>query len=613
MRDELLYFYERELSFLRRMGTEFAQRYPKVASRLLLEPTKCDDPHVERMLEGFAFLAARIHLKLEDDFPEISEALLDVLYPHYVRPIPSMALVEFHLDAEQANLNAGVHIPAGTALRSRPVGGVPCQFQTCYDTRLWPLRVAGAKWVAPHELNPPIRALEAVAALRLELECFPSVAFKDIELDRLRLHLSAEPNLASTLYELLCNNTLSILVRDRTPGAKSDAVELPAAALRPVGFAPEEGMLPLARSTFLGYRLLQEYFTFPEKFFFLDLTGLDQVRAAGFGSRVEVVFLISSYQRSERRQMLEGGVNREVIRIGATPIINLFPRTAEPILLMQRQPEYLVVPDATRRDHIGIYSVDEVVAVTPGATKPLRFEPLYSFRHGMDASGPRRFWRASVRPSRWRHEEGTDVYLSFVDASARTIFPDEDVATVRLTCHDGDLPSRLPFGDPRGDFELLTNPIVQKVTTLIKPTPAIHPALGKPQLWRLISQLSLNYVSLVEGGPQALQELLRLHNFGNSPAAERQIQGIVGLTGSPTYARVESEHGLTFARGQRVEIEFDEEQFAGGGVYLMASVLDRLLGLYVSLNSFSMLAMRTRQRRDWLKEWPARSGWKTLL
>lgn len=613
MRDDLLYLYERELSYLRRTGAEFARRYPKVASRLLLEPTKCDDPHVERLLEGFAFLSARVQLRLEDDFPEITEALLDILYPHYTRPIPSMALVALQLSGEQASAGAPVRVPRGTPLTTRPVGGAPCQFQTCYDTELWPLTVAAASWSTPHELKPPVRSADAVAALRVELECAPGIRFEELEIDRLRLHLSAESNLASTLYEVLCNDCVEILVRDASPGSQRGPVTLPASALVPVGFAEDEGMLPLDRRAFIGYRLLQEYFTFPDKFFFLDLEGLGAAVSAGFGERVEIVFLVRQFQRPERRSMLEAGVSRDVIRLGATPIVNLFPQTAEPILLLQRQPEYPVIPDASRRRSVSIYSVDDVVGVTPGAPEPLRFEPLYSFRHGMEGNTPRLFWRANRRPSQWRLDEDTDVHLSFVDTSVRTVHPTADVVTVRLTCHNGDLPSRLPFGDPRGDFEVLASAMVHRVTTLVKPTSAVHPPLGKPQMWRLISQLSLNYLSLLEGGAEALQELLRLHNFAESPAGERQIQGIRSVRGSPCTARIQSEFGLAFARGQRVEIEFDEEQFAGGGVYLMASVLERFLAHFVSLNSFTMLHASTRQRKQPLRHWAPRAGWKALL
>jgi type VI secretion system protein ImpG len=613
MRDELLYLYERELSYLRRTGAEFARRYPKVASRLLIEPTKCDDPHVERLLEGFAFLAARVQLKLEDDFSEVTEALLDILYPHYTRPIPSMGMVELHLGGDQAGINSGIRIPRDTLLTTRPIAGAPCQFRTCYDTELWPLTVAAAKWVSPHELKPPVRSAEATAALRIELECAPGVTFGELEIERLRFHLSAEPNLASTLYEVLCNGCVEILVRDASGDATREPIDLPASSLQPVGFGEDEGMLPLNRRAFLGYRLLQEYFTFPDKFFFLDLLNLDRVAAAGFGSRVEILLLVKPFQRPDRRHILETGITRDVIRLGATPIVNLFPQTAEPILLMQRQPEYLVIPDATRRRAIGIYSVDEVVGITPGSPEPLRFEPLYSFRHGADGSRPRLFWKASRRPAEWRIDEAMDVYLSFVDNAVRTVHPTADVVTVRLTCHNGDLPSRLPFGDPRGDFEVLASAMVSRVTTLVKPTAVVHPPLGKPQMWRLISQLSLNYLSLLEGGADALRELLRLHNFAETPAGERQIQGILEVRGSPATARIYGEHGLAFARGQRIEIDFDEEQFAGGGVYLLASVLERFLGFFVSLNSFSILAARTRQRKLPMREWPPRAGWKALL
>jgi type VI secretion system protein ImpG len=612
VRDELLEYYEKELSFLRRTGAEFANRYPKIASRLLLEPSKCDDPHVERLLEGFAFLAAHVHLKLADDFSEINEALLNIVYPHYTRPIPAMSMVEFQLDPEQGKLTSGLRIPRETVLYSRPVGGAVCKFRTCYDTTLWPLRVTAAKWLAPHELDPPVRSSAASAAIRLELECLPDVSFDKLELDTLRLHLSADANLASTLYEVLFNNCTDILFRDPSKTGRKDPVQVPASALRPVGFAQNEGMLPFNRRSFVGYRLLQEYFAFPDKFFFVDLSGFDRVREALGGGRVEVVFLISSFERNERRSMLEAGVTAETFRLGCSPTINLFPQTSEPILLNQKQYEYVIVPDARRRESMGIFSVEDVVGVTPGSREPVHFEPLYSFRHD-SGPDPQLYWYANREPATWRTDHGSDVWLSFVDVAGEMVSPDLDSATARLICFNGDLPSRLPFGDANGDFEMPGGGPIAKIVTAIKPTQVIQPPLGQPLMWRLISLLSLNYVSLIEGGPEALQELLRLHNFAGSPAAEKQIQGIISVTGRPSHARIESEQGLAFARGHRVEIEFDEDQFAGGGVYLMASVLEHFLALFVSLNSFCILAARTTQRKQALKEWPPRSGWKMLL
>lgn len=614
MRDDLLHYYEQELAYLRRMGAGFARKYPKVASRLELEANKCEDPHVERLLEGVAFLAARVHLRIDDDFPEISEALLNVVFPHYVRPIPSLSLVQFHLDPEQGQLTTGLEIPRKSALYSRPVGGVPCRFRTCYDTTLWPVKIQDVEWRAPHQLNPPVRSREAVGALRVELECLSGLTFAELEMDRLRLHLSAESGLASTLYELLLNNCEGILLRNPEARPGTDPVMLSPSALIPVGFEEDESLLPPVRRSLGLYGVLQEYFTFPDKFFFLDLSGLGRLQEAQFGAKAELVFLISPFERADRRERLASGVGSETIRLGCTPVVNLFEKTSEPVLLNQRRYEYPVVADARRKDSTGIFSVDSVAAVAAGSDAAVPFRPFFSLDHRGGVDGSAIFWQVKRKPSGWRPDQGTDVYLSFVDLGSRMTHPEQDAVTARLTCFNEDLPSRLPFGDAaRGDFELPGGGPIDRIVALVKPTPPVQPPLGKPQLWRLISQLSLNYTSLVDAGGEGLRELLRLHNFADSLSVDKQIEGIQEVSAAPCYSRIDSEHGLAFARGHRVEVEFDEEQFAGGGVYLFASVLERFLGRFVSLNSFSVLAARTNQRKELMKEWNPRAGSKALL
>ena len=608
--DQLLQYYERELTFLRRMGARFAQEYPKIASRLDLEPTKCEDPHVERMLEAFAFLAARVHKRIDEDVPEVSEALLEIVYPHYVRPIPAMSLVEFELDREQGKLTSGLPVPRNSLLYSRPVAGVPCKFTTCYDTTLWPVRVASLEWMTPDRLKPAVRVTDAVAALRLELHCFADLEFKALDLSALRLHLAGDSGVTFALYELLCNNCTSIIVRE--PGGKK-SLTLPVSSLQPVGFAEGDGLLPYPRRSFLGYRLLQEYFTFPEKFLFFDLAIFDAVRSAGFGEKAEIIFLIRQFERGERRALLETGLSPRSMRVGCTPVVNLFPQVSEPILLTQRKTEYEVVPDARRRRTTQVFSVDEVVGITPGSSEPLRIEPLYSYRHARNGHRAELFWTARRRPAEWRLDSGTDVHLSFVDLSARTVHPDRDAITARLTCFNGDLPGRLPFGDETGDFELENGGPVRRIVALSKPTDVVHPPLGQAQLWRLLSQLSLNYLPLADGGADALREILRLHNFSGTTAGERHIEGIVSVAGEPTYARVVTEHGVAFARGRRVDLMFDEEQYAGGGVYLFASVLERFFGMYASVNSFTTLVARSNKRKEMVRAWPPRAGWKSLV
>jgi type VI secretion system protein ImpG len=613
VRDELLDYYERELTFLRGMGAEFAEKYPKIAARLVLEPDRCEDPHVERMLEAFAFLAARVHLKIDDDFPEITESLLGILYPHYIQPIPSMSVVEFHLDRQQGKLSTGFEVPRSTILYSKPVDGVPCKFRTGLGTTMWPLRVQQAQWRSPERLDPPLKAPDAVAACSIQLGCDPDIQFSQLQLRALRFYLNGESNLIHTLYELLFNNCTQILVRDPEASSRKPALRLDPTALRAMGFQDDEALLEYPRRSFTGYRVLQEYFAFPEKFFFFELSGLEQLAAAGFGPRAEVIFLVSPHERSDRQQMLELGVSAKTFRLNCAPVINLFPHTAEPIHLDQTRHEYAVMPDVRRKNALEVISVDEALSSNPRSQEIVRFDPIYSYRHTEKEEAAKAFWKATRRPSGRKNDEGSEVWISLVDLAGRTARPGVEALTVHCTCSNRDLPSRLPFGNEAGDFEMEGVALVQKIVALRKPTATLRPAMGAGRLWRLISHLSLNYLSLVEEGKEALQEILRLYNFSGSTFLDRQIAGIDSVGCRRAFARVLSEHGISFARGTRVDLELDEEQFVGGGAFLFGAVLEYFLGLYVTMNGFSQLSVRTRQRKEALKQWPPRAGHRILL
>lgn len=612
MRDELLLYYERELNFLRQMGAEFADKYPKIAGRLVLEADKCEDPHVERLLEAFAFLAARVHLKIDDEFPEITEALISILYPHYIRPLPSMSIAQLHLDAERGGPVTPQKVPRNSLLNSRPVGGVPCQFRTCYETTAWPLSVTAAEWTSPDRLSPPVKSLDAAAAVRVEIAGPPEVLLPKIGLGTLRLFLNGDANLVYTLYELLFCNTTQILIRDPS-NPKLRPVILRPDAIQAVGFGADEGMIPYPRRSFIGYRLLQEYFAFPDKFFFLDLTGLENVWMNGFKNKAEIIFLVSPFELNERRQVLELGISAKTFRLNCTPIINLFPQTCEPILMDQRKFEYPVVPDVRRPNAIEIFSVDEVVSINPQTRDVMKYEPFYSFRHSPVKDKAQTFWLAHRRASGKASDEGTEIYLSLVDLSTRPLHPDADALTVRATCSNRDLPSRLPFGNEAGDFDLLGGIAIKRIVALRKPTNTLRPAVGKSLLWRLMSHLSLNYLSLVEDGVEAFKEILKLYNFSGSSYAEKQVEGIRSVASERHFARLISENGITFARGTRVNLEVDEEQFVGGGVYLFGAVLERFLALYTSLNSFSQLTLRSSMRKEIVQEWPPRAGQIILM
>ncbi|MFY9726871.1 MAG: type VI secretion system baseplate subunit TssF [Bryobacteraceae bacterium] len=613
MRDDLLLYYERELTYLRETGAQFAEKYPKIAARLMLEESKeSEDPHVERLLEAFAFLAARVHLKLDDDFPEITEAFLGIVYPHFIRPIPAMSIVELHLDPERGKLTTGLKLDGGTVLYSRPVGGVPCKFRTCYDSTVWPVSVAEAQWTSPSQLRPPLRAPDAAYALRLVVNSPADAPLPKLELDHLRFHLTGENNLVHALYELLCAKLTRIVVRNPT-NPKVPAVTLPASSLRPVGFAEDEGMAPYPLRSHIGYRILQEFFAFPSKFLFVDVTGLDAVWVAGFQSSAELVFLFSSAGDEESVQRLEIGVSPKTFRLGCVPIVNLYPQTAEPILLDQRKYEYQIKPDIRRPAATEVFSVDEVSSIDSETREVVTYRPFYSYRQESAGTRNECYWIANRRASNRLNDDASDMYISLVDRSGRTVFPDVDTLTLRTTCTNRNLPARLPFGNDDGDFELEGSTPIKSIVALSKPTLPLRPPTSKMALWHLVSHLSLNHLSLVADGRDALQQILRLYDFTDSPFAQKMIEGITDLKSRPHFAPIVAENGVTFARGTRVEMELDEEQFVGSGVYLFASVIEHFLALYATLNSFTQLTARTRQRKEVIREWPPRAGQKILV
>ena len=614
MREELLEYYERELTHLRQLSGEFARRYPRVAGRLQLSEEGSADPHVERLLEGFAFMAARVHLRLSDDFPQLSEGLLNLLYPTYLRPTPPMTIVECQADPDQGKKTAGTTIPRGTALTSKnTVNNMPVRFRSMYDVSLWPVSVVEAEWRQPERLQRPARSttgIQAAAAARLRLRCFPDVQFAGMGLTKLRFHLSGDPAVAYALYELICASCIEIQLQE--PGGKKRVLSLGPENITAVGFEPTENVLPFDRRSTDGHRILQEYFTIPEKFLFFDLDGLEALED-GFGMEADVVFLFSKFERPERQQVLELGVNERTFRLGCTPIINLFHQTAEPILLSQARATYAVVADARQSEVIEIYSIDEVLATNPKMRETTTLEPLYSYRHQTRDSKETTYWSATRKMNELGERQPSVINIAVVDLNGELKDPQADVLTVRCTCTNFDLPSRLNFGASEGDFEIAGYAALKYVTALKKPTKSFDPPDAAGQLWRLISMLSLNYLSLSEEGRGALQEILRLHNFTDSNYHENQIGAITKMQTSPHFAMVASDYGLSAARGTAVEIELDEQQFTGGSAYLFGAVLDRFLGGYASMNSFAQLTARTNLRKEPMNTWPPRAGLQVLL
>ena len=605
MADDLLTYYERELSFFRQMSAEYAAKYPKIAARLLLESDQSEDPHIERLIQAVAFLAARVHHKIDDEYPEITESLLNTLYPHYLAPVPSMSIVQFVLDPNQGKLTAGYPIAQGATLYSQPVDGSPCRFRTCYPVTLWPVEVQSAN-LESVDSRLGVLPRAAVGLIRMEIRSLGGIKPAQLQLDHLRFFLHGEGPLPYALYEMMFNDVIE--VRVRTSGSKDARdVVLPANSIRTVGFGPDEGLLPYGPRSFLGYRLLQEYFSFPEKFLFFDLTALDQAMPSIEGDRAEILFLLKRVPR------LEQTITKDTFRLGCAPIVNLFSQIAEPLRINQAQTEYQVYPDIRRQNASEVYAVDSVVSVRPGSNETIEYRPCYSFKHAAERENQQAFWYAARRPSPRKGDSGTDVFLSFVDFGFRPTLPAAETLLIHATCCNRDLPGKLPFGGDRGEFDLEGAAPLARIRCLRKPTETFRVPLRRGTQWRIISHLALNYLSLCDGGKDALQEILKIYDFADSSVVRQQINGITGLASRPIVGRPRSMPWNGFCRGLEVTLEFDEEKFIGSGVFLFAAVLEKFLGLYTSLNSFTQLIVKTKQREDVLKRWPPRAGEQILL
>lgn len=617
MTHELLAYYESELRFIREMGGEFARNYPKVAERLLLKENDCQDPHVERLIEAFALLAGRIRHKIDDEFPEITESLIDLLYPHYLRPVPPMAIAQFALDQKTTAGSGGHVIPRGVEVRTRLIrrAGTHCTFQSGYPVTLWPVEVTGASMLSPGEFPPGVPAERAVAAIRIELRCPHGMAFPAIGLDQLRFYIDGDEALVHTLYELIFNNAFRVALIDRSKAQRRPVSQVfPPDCLRPVGFERNEALLPCPDRSFPGYGLLQEYFSFPSKFQFFDLAGFDQLDLQQFGDRAEIVVFLSDFERDDRLAALEQGIRAETFQLGCTPIINLFPKDAEPIRLSHARSSYPIVPDLKFAHAMEVYSVDRVRS-TGGAKSPAQdYEPFYSLRHSYEDRHARPYWYANRRPATRTEDRGTEVDLYLVNPHFRPDFPVDEALMVDLTCTNRDLtrPDTLRVRREFGELWLELRPGV-RARFLHQPTPSQRPPLRNSLQWRFISQLSLNHLSLTDAN--ALREILRLYNYSPDPALRKQIDGIVAVSAETHLAPITAPQGIAFVLGLRAKIEFDEAAFPAGSPYLLASVLERFLGLYSALNSFSQLEATVvrNERKEVLRQWKPRAGDQILL
>jgi type VI secretion system protein ImpG len=580
-------YYQDELQFLRELGEEFARAHP-TAAHYLSGPSR--DPDVERMLEGFAFLAARVRHKLDDEFPELTHGLMHMLWPHYLRPVPSMAVLEF--SPVMAAMRQTQTVPRGCEVRSVDVEGTSCRFRTSCAVDLHPLSL--------DEVAMETRSSGA-SRLRLTFKIWQQAKPESLRLDRLRLFLHGDPATSFALYlHLLRHVEEARLLAGATAPDRGDAPWRPV-HIEPTGFGEDEALLPYPPTSFPGYRLLQEYFALPEKFLFVDLVGLGRLAELAPGDRFTVDI------RFDRALPASLRPSREEIRLYCAPIVNLFDNPGDPVRADRGQTEYRIRPQGRDPLHYEVFTVDRVGAIAPGAGEERDIPSFHDFRPGQ-AGGGGPYHHTRLRPS--VVDERLDTYVAIVDSAGGGTTLEAETLTFDLTCTNRRLAEALRVGD----INLATgsSPAFVQFRNLTAPTTSVTPSMSGDLQWRLISHLSLNYASLVDVA--ALRGVLELYNTRalRDPRAARanalRLEGLHEVRAEPAAALVDG----ALVRGTAVTVDVLEDHFAGDGdLFLFGTLLNEFLSLHGTLNSFTQVQMRGLQKGEILS-WPHRIG-RSLL
>jgi len=607
MTDKLLPYYNDELQYLRNMAEEFSKLYPSIAGNLRVSGDAFDDPHVSRLMEAVAFLNARIACKLDDEFPELIDTLLNIIYPHYLSPFPSFSIIQLSPGKDMAE---PYYVPRHTELETELFEEKTCQFRTCYSQTIYPFDVIDAKIVAQPFLAPANPSAEnAQSLLQIDLRCTKEgISFSSVQPKTLQFYLNGLITHVLPLFELIFNNTISIgfaeSANDKQP------ILLPPDVIRPIGFDKADGLLPYPSRSQLAYRILSEFFAFPNKFFFFEIDLLRCITRK-VGAKFSLFFYFNN-----RNIELERVINKEAFLLGCTPIVNLFEQQAEPILLSHNRLEHRVVPDARQQKNMVVHEIISVKSIDSNGDKK-NINPFY-LRNAKEMDASTIFWSASRKPSSGL-QRLTDVYLSLT-SNQKILDQEELTLSVKALCSNGDLPNRLPFGGGHPRFNLVkgSGPL-GGVACIFPPTNIILHHGTSGHKWRLLSHLNLNKLSLSdENSLSVLREILHLYDNDKGDIFRNFVEGIMSLEVKRGTARApQYEDDPTWVdaicRGMDVHIKFDEGLYPGNSCYLFALILEKFFALYSTINSYTRLSYSIRGKAGIIKKWTPRVGYRYTL
>jgi type VI secretion system protein ImpG len=606
--EELLAKYQDELVRIRRLCREFSERYPRLAGKLQMSGEVCEDPHVERLIEASALIAARVSKRLDDDYPQFTEGLLEVLFPHFLRPFPSCSIVSVNTKGKEVTGNWTV--PRGTILETAMVNGVRCRFTTAYDLAVAPIAITGARFDSLIKAPSNIKlSRNASSGIRLVIDTTaPEVGLRALELEKIRVFIDGEPSFCAELRDALFMRTVEAFVEVEN----GNWVEVQSFPLLPVGFSENDALIPFSARSHPAHRVLTEFFSFPEKFNFFDLDARAIVACLPEGAdRIVLHLAIAGIRPDSNSARLLQSLSTENMVLFCTPVINLFKQPAVPILIDHQSSDYDVLADSAHANCFEVYSIDSVKMVRRlGAESVIsEFRPFYSLRHGESSAEQGRYWAMRRDETVASNSPGYERKITLVDIDGDPLSLEAQTLSIELSCTNRDVPTLLGFGRSGGDFDTSTITGGFPIRLMRRPTRTLRFEAGHGAHWRLISHLSLNQRSLSEQGLAGFQEMLTLNDMQRSPVSMRQIAGIVDMSRSETSTWRRCSKGVSLVHGVEIRLTLDEDAFVGNSLHLFVQVLDYFLELYVQLNSFvELVAISQRTGKELIRCVPRRGG-----
>lgn len=624
----LLRLYNEELAYLRETGAEFAREFPKVAGRLSMDGVEVADPYVERLLEGFAFLAARTQLKIDAQYPRFISHLLETVYPNFLTPVPSMAIVRLQPDLGDPNLVKGFGVPRGSTVGSTVSRGqgTHCTFRTAHDLKLWPLEITQVQYVS-HAPDLPLAQLpvarQVKGALRIRLRLHGGIGFQQLPMDSLPFHISAPDDVALRLHELVLGASLGSWVPQAGAPARAQWADAP--SVQPVGLDDEHALLPSGDRGFSGHRLLQEFAAMPQRLLFFELTDLRARLARVKGPEAELVLLFSRGDAA-----LESLVDASSLALFCTPVVNLFPKRLDRIVVSPGEWEHHVVPDRTRPMDFEVHHIESLTGYGNGRVAEQRFLPLYTAFHTEGLSHPAYFTlrRAHRQLSERQRRQGprtayigSEAFVSLVDPLNAPYREDLRQLSVSAWVSNRDLPVLLPGASQQAsaDAPLWTLDApgpVTRVDGLRGPTRPVQRLPRGDVGWSLISLLQTNHLALAGEDPHkaaaALRSVLQLFGPQQDSAWRKLVEGVLSVQARMVTRRLPFKGPLTFGTGVDVAVEVDELAFQGSSAFMLGSVLERFFARHAVINSFTQTGLSSVSRGA-IHRWAPRCGNAPLL